>query len=540
MLQRLGCHACKHAPNSQVTGLTRRSRRLSARLVKVFSLLALIAQANTAMAGDLPGEPVDGIVDSNTRIIGGNKSANGEWPSVVALVSSRSGPSLFQRQFCAGTVIAPRWVLTAAHCMFDTTVTPARQSEPATLRVVAGVTDLNTPEPFTETVVVNVLVHPGYDPSSTSSPNDIALLELATDVQVPGIVLSGGEVAELVNVLAHIVGWGSISADTENPDFLPEQRDAAVPIVDHDMCNASGAYAGILVSSQMCAGFAGGGVDACAGDSGGPLIVEFQSGRAQVGVVSFGAGCAQPGAAGIYTDIAKFDDWIKSFVDIDISSRGAVKKRESGSGSRFVTAVVGKPAVVATGKQMIARNAGMLLATLTLVACMTTTSKQALNFAENTGRLGLAGMRLGDSRDEALAAVGEQLAVKPVCTARKVGLKDSRMAFLHETCEFEPTGVSIAGASVARVACHFISGRLQRIDLQASGDQATLATMQAEMEIRYGNAAVRTDDAMSLLVWQHGDDQAMLRRPENTSEQMIELQLIDAKMAERAPSLTSY
>jgi secreted trypsin-like serine protease len=333
MLTRLGRHACKHALDSQVTVLTRRSHRLSARLVKVFSLLALIAQTNAVIAGDLVGEPVDGIVDLNTRIIGGNKSADGEWPSVVALVRSQSGISLFQRQFCAGTAIAPRWVLTAAHCMFDITVAPARQNEPATLRVVAGVTDLTTSEPFTETVVVNVFVHPDYDPSSSSSPNDIALLELATDVQVPGIALSGGEVAELVNVLAHIVGWGSISADTENPDFLPEQRDAAVPIVDHDVCNASEAYSGILVDSQMCAGFPSGGVDTCAGDSGGPLIVEFQSGRAQVGLVSFGAGCAQPGAAGIYTDIAKFDDWIKSFVDIDISSRGVVKKRESGSGA---------------------------------------------------------------------------------------------------------------------------------------------------------------------------------------------------------------
>lgn len=337
MLQRLGRHACKHAPDSQVTLLTRQSRWLSARLLKVLSLLALIAQASTAMPGDLVGEtigdPVDSIVDQNTRIIGGNKSADGEWPSVVALVNSRSGNSLFHRQFCAGTAIAPRWVLTAAHCLFDTTVTPARQSQPATLRVVAGVTDLNTREPYTETVVVNVFVHPDYDSGSTSSPNDIALLELATDVQVPGIALSGGEVAELVNVRAHIVGWGSISPDTANPDFLPEQRDAEVPIVDHDVCNASEAYAGILVDSQMCAGFAGGGVDACAGDSGGPLIVEFQSGPAQVGLVSFGAGCAQPGAAGIYTDIAKFDDWIKTFVEIDISSRGAVKKRESGSGA---------------------------------------------------------------------------------------------------------------------------------------------------------------------------------------------------------------
>lgn len=303
-----------------------------ARLARVCCLVALIAQSNAAMAGDLRNVPVDGIVDQHTRIIGGNKSANGEWPSVVALVSPGSGFPLFQRQFCAGTAIAPRWVLTAAHCLFDTTVTPARQTEPVALQVVAGVSDLNTSEPFTETVVVNLFVHPDYDPSSTSSPNDIALLELATDVQVPGIALSGGAVAELVDAPAHIVGWGSVSADTDNPEFLPEQRDATVPIVDHGVCNASDAYDGILVDSQMCAGFARGGVDACAGDSGGPLFVNFQSGLAQVGIVSFGAGCAQAGAAGVYTDIAKFDDWIKSFVDIDISSRGAVKKRESGGG----------------------------------------------------------------------------------------------------------------------------------------------------------------------------------------------------------------
>ena len=54
-----------------------------------------------------------------------------------------------------------------------------------------------------------------------------------------------------------------------------------------------------MIDSTLCAaGPAAGGQDSCQGDSGGPLWVEDSGAEYQVGVVSWGYGCAQPDSAG--------------------------------------------------------------------------------------------------------------------------------------------------------------------------------------------------------------------------------------------------
>jgi trypsin len=79
-----------------------------------------------------------------------------------------------------------------------------------------------------------------------------------------------------------------------------------VPIVSREECNkAYGAYGGITVN-MICAGVTGGGKDACQGDSGGPLVVDGKL----VGIVSWGAGCADPLYPGVYSNVAT----LKSFV----------------------------------------------------------------------------------------------------------------------------------------------------------------------------------------------------------------------------------
>jgi secreted trypsin-like serine protease len=50
--------------------------------------------------------------------------------------------------------------------------------------------------------------------------------------------------------------------------------------------------------------------DACQGDSGGPLLMRDAASLVQVGIVSFGYGCAVPGFAGVYTKVTAFSDWI--------------------------------------------------------------------------------------------------------------------------------------------------------------------------------------------------------------------------------------
>ncbi|KAK4010306.1 hypothetical protein OUZ56_019451 [Daphnia magna] len=57
-------------------------------------------------------------------------------------------------------------------------------------------------------------------------------------------------------------------------------------------------------ATMLCA--AGEGTDTCKGDSGGPIYVD----GVQVGITSFGNGCADPKYAGVYTRVTNYIDWI--------------------------------------------------------------------------------------------------------------------------------------------------------------------------------------------------------------------------------------
>jgi len=81
-----------------------------------------------------------------------------------------------------------------------------------------------------------------------------------------------------------------------------------------DACNAPESYDDNIYPNQLCAGFIEGGRDSCVGDSGGPLVVTVDDVVQQVGVVSFGFGCALPNFYGIYTDIPYFIGWINQYV----------------------------------------------------------------------------------------------------------------------------------------------------------------------------------------------------------------------------------
>lgn len=228
------------------------------------------------------------------RIIGGQPAARGRWPWQVAILNRRREP------FCGGTLVAPGWVLTAAHCL--------RRK----LHVLAGEHSLGKTEGSELTVrVAEAIAHPDYDPETVDM--DLALLRLRSALPLGPYVLPAclpeqGD-SPAAGALATILGWGKLSKRHANGSDLLHQ--AQVPLVPAAECRA--VYADYLISDNMlCAGFRRGRVDSCAGDSGGPLLARDEHGRWTVfGVTSFGEGCGRQGRFGIYAKVANAARWLR-------------------------------------------------------------------------------------------------------------------------------------------------------------------------------------------------------------------------------------
>ena len=95
------------------------------------------------------------------------------------------------------------------------------------------------------------------------------------------------------------------------PGYQNLLKSARVPIIEDDVCNRL--YKGIT-DKMVCAGYLAGGIDSCSGDSGGPLVCDINNRYTVMGATSFGAGCAEANAPGVYTRITEFVPWIKSTI----------------------------------------------------------------------------------------------------------------------------------------------------------------------------------------------------------------------------------
>lgn len=275
-----------------------------------------VADSATAIINDRP---------LGARIVGGGDAEPGEYPSVVALVRTGFG-ELDERLFCGGTLVARRWVLTAAHCVHNAFNRPL---ESDFFRVVAGINDLVDDTPEQEHSVLQIVIHPDYDGTLELPPNDIALIELQTEVANPEATLFTGDTNDFTGTFGSIAGWGAIEySDPFNPEYPTSLQDAVVPLITNEVCNSPESYDGLIMDTHLCAGFADGKVDACAGDSGGPLFISVDGVQLQAGITSFGSGCGLPLFYGIYTNVSHFIPWMSEYIPVPFQSPELVAFRD--------------------------------------------------------------------------------------------------------------------------------------------------------------------------------------------------------------------
>ncbi|XP_008321788.1 trypsin-3-like [Cynoglossus semilaevis] len=242
--------------------------------MELFVLLALIT-GSVALEGD-------------DKIVGGYECRKNSVPYQVSLFTGYN--------YCGGTLLSDKWVLSAAHCTSKSNVE---------LRL--GEHDIWEPEGTEQHIMsAEFIRHPNYNPRSLD--NDIMLIKLSQPAKLNSYVQPATLPSECATegTMCKISGWGSLRPSDEGSRYPSKLQCLDAPLLSDDTCFNS--YPFQITDNMICAGYLEGEKDSCQGDSGGPMVC---GGELQ-GVVSWGQGCALRNKPGVYAKVCNYTSWIKN------------------------------------------------------------------------------------------------------------------------------------------------------------------------------------------------------------------------------------
>lgn len=263
------------------------------------------------------------LMPDTARIIGGMQPTDevyaNELASTVALIGMRPS-NQYDGQFCGGTLIDARHVLTAAHCVVENDPYSFRLA-PSSFRVLVGTRELDRRKLASEQLipVSTVFVNPNFN--LTTFRFDAAVIRLERPVSVPTLDLLDAESATRVGigtteVPARSAGWGDMDVESASDSCCYPHR---LMSLSQSIHTDSACTTNLMDSPtwrfnptfQLCSGERG--HDTCQGDSGGPLVVHVpdNGGARLAGIVSHGVGCGES-FYGIYTRVDSILSWISA------------------------------------------------------------------------------------------------------------------------------------------------------------------------------------------------------------------------------------